>query len=73
VLQKETSSVAERSFSVGTIAEMIQALGSATAPFVQKLYPLFMKFVKDSDEEVCSNAVFGLGCLCASAGDPLTG
>ncbi|XP_056015924.1 importin-4-like isoform X2 [Ostrea edulis] len=70
---KETSSVSERSFSIGTIAEIIQAAGSATVPFLQKLYPLFIKFVKDSDEEVCSNAVFGLGCLCASCGNHLTG
>ncbi|XP_062580344.1 importin-4-like, partial [Saccostrea cucullata] len=70
---KETSSVAERSFSIGTIAEIIQASGSAVVPFLQKLYPLFVKFVKDPDEEVCSNAVFGMGCLCSSCGDHLTG
>nr|XP_022312451.1 importin-4-like isoform X1 [Crassostrea virginica] len=69
---KETSSIAERSFSIGTIAEIIQASGSAVVPFLQKLYPLFLKFVKDADDEVCSNAVFGLGCLCASCGDHLT-
>lgn len=69
---KETSSVAERSFSIGTIAEIIQASGNAVVPFLQKLYPLFMKLVKDADDEVCSNAVFGLGCLCTSCGDHLT-
>lgn len=72
LLQKETSSVAERSFSIGTIAEIIQASGNAVVPFLQKLYPLFMKLVKDADDEVCSNAVFGLGCLCTSCGDHLT-
>ncbi|KAJ8302474.1 hypothetical protein KUTeg_018870 [Tegillarca granosa] len=62
--KKESSAVSERSFAVGTLAEIIEACGWPCAvPFVEKLYPLFMKMIHDSDEEVRSNSLFALEIL----------
>lgn len=72
LLQKESSAVSERSFAVGTLAEIIEACGWPCAvPFVEQLYPLFMKMIHDSDEEVRSNSVFALGVLIANSQDKL--
>lgn len=68
---KETSSVAERSFAVGTLAEILLACGQVSVNFIDPLYPLFMKMIKDEDEEVRSNSVFALGVLLANSGDKL--
>ncbi|XP_069113686.1 importin-4-like isoform X2 [Argopecten irradians] len=68
---KQTSSVAERSFAVGTLAEIVQACGTAILPFTDTLYPLFMKMVRDEDEEVSSNAVFAVGVLIANSEEKL--
>lgn len=66
--------MAERSFSVGTISEILQAF--ATVPGGRKvagrlstrLLPVLVAGVKDSDAEVRNNSVFGLGCLAEAAG-----
>uniref|UniRef100_A0A669BY86 Importin 4 n=1 Tax=Oreochromis niloticus TaxID=8128 RepID=A0A669BY86_ORENI len=52
---KSSCTVADRSFSVGTIAEILHALMSVSG-------------AKDSDPEVRNNSVFGLGCLAQAAG-----
>jgi len=62
--------VSEKSFAIGTIAETLQSMGSAAAGFLSPLYPVVMTTVKDDDEEVRSNAVFGLGILVANGGEP---
>jgi len=43
-------------------------MGDAAAGFVQPLYPVVMTTVKDEDEEVRSNAIYGLGVLVANGG-----
>ncbi|XP_050398948.1 importin-4 [Patella vulgata] len=68
---KATSSVPEKSFAVGTLAEVVQACGAASAEFVDTLYPLFMKHIQDEDEEVKSNAVFAVGVLAQYGGEKL--
>lgn len=66
--------MAERSFSVGTISEILQALatvsgGSQVAGRLStRLLPVLVAGVKDSDAEVRNNSVFGLGCLAEAAG-----
>jgi hypothetical protein len=65
---KKSNKVAEKSFAIGTISETIDALGDATSHFVGALYPIIMATVLDEDEEVRSNAVFGLGVLAANGG-----
>ncbi|XP_070585747.1 importin-4 isoform X2 [Erythrolamprus reginae] len=60
---KPSSSTADKSFAVGVIAETIQGLGGASSSFVPHLLPLLMGAARDEDQEVRSNAVFGLGVL----------
>jgi len=69
---KPSCKVAEKSFAIGTIAETIDALGDTSSHFVNILYPVVMTTVADSDEEVRSNAVFGLGVLAANGGPLMT-
>ncbi|XP_005096783.1 importin-4 [Aplysia californica] len=67
---KETSSTSEKSFAVGTLAEVIEACGSPVgSAFTNTLYPVFTRMTKDEDEEVRSNAVFALGVLAVNGGD----
>ena len=83
---KRSCTTAERSFSVGTLAECVQPLatpsaeaaattagdGGCLAPFAAKLYQTFLSLMKDDgDEDVRNNAVFGLGEL-AMHGGPAT-
>lgn len=62
-LQKTSCSIAERSFSLGTLAESVEALGTVSGQFVPQLLPLFMQGACDEDDEVRSNAIYGLGVL----------
>ena len=71
VLQKQTSSTAEKSFAVGTLAEVIESIGETTVTFVDTLYPVFLRMVKDEDAEVRSNAIFALGMLATNGGDKM--
>ena len=75
VCQKKPScSVAERSFSVGTIGEILQALATVSGGqglagrLSNRLLPVLVGGVRDSDPEVRNNSVFGLGCLAQAAG-----
>ncbi|CAH1780460.1 unnamed protein product [Owenia fusiformis] len=66
---KRTSTIAEKSFAMGTLAEMVDASGSAASMCVGHLYPVFLSGLKEDDEEVRSNAVYGLGVLAANGGE----
>ncbi|XP_013410822.1 importin-4-like [Lingula anatina] len=68
---KKNSSIAEKSFAIGTLAETTEALGPAIGPFVQHLYPVYMTGIRDEDEEVRGNAAFAIGILVANSGDAL--
>uniref|UniRef100_A0A674NNI3 Importin 4 n=1 Tax=Takifugu rubripes TaxID=31033 RepID=A0A674NNI3_TAKRU len=71
---KSSCTVAERSFSVGTISEILQALATVSGGrqvagrLSTRLLPVLVAGVKDSDAEVRNNSVFGLGCLAEAAG-----
>jgi len=67
-VQKKSCKVSEKSFAVGTIAETLQSMEDAASGFVVPLYPVVMATVKDDDEEVRSNAIYGLGVLAANGG-----
>ena len=67
-MQRKCSKVSEKSFAIGTIAETLQSMGDAAVGFVLPLYPIIMTTVKDDDEEVRSNAIYGLGVLVANGG-----
>ncbi|XP_033626576.1 importin-4-like isoform X1 [Asterias rubens] len=66
---KKSCSSAEKSFATGTLSESIVGMGEATRPFLQHLLPVFLNMAHDEDEEVRSNAVFGLGVLAQNGGE----
>lgn len=68
--QKQSCTVAEKSFAVGTLAESIQGLGAASAQFVSRLLPVLQSAAWEADAEVRSNAIFGLGVLAEHGGRP---
>uniref|UniRef100_A0A3P8VI81 Importin 4 n=1 Tax=Cynoglossus semilaevis TaxID=244447 RepID=A0A3P8VI81_CYNSE len=71
---KTSCTEAERSFSLGTIGEILQALVSVpggrglAGRLSNRLLPVLVAGVKDRDAEVRNNSVFGLGCLAEAAG-----
>lgn len=71
---KSSCTVADRSFSIGTIAETLHALAGAaggravTGRLSKRLLPVLVAGVKDSDAEVRNNSVYGLGALAEAAG-----
>jgi len=68
---KPSSPTADKSFAVGTLAESISAIGATASAFVQSLYPIFMNMSKDEDDEVRSNAIYGLGVLVQNGGEAM--
>ncbi|KAJ0023043.1 hypothetical protein NQD34_015177 [Periophthalmus magnuspinnatus] len=71
---KSSCTVAERSFSVGTIGELLAALVKApggrglAGRLSNRLLPVLVAGAKDSDNEVRNNSVYALGCLAEAAG-----
>ncbi|XP_045193420.2 importin-4-like [Mercenaria mercenaria] len=70
---RQTSSTAEKSFAVGTLGETIEAVGPAVSMYADTLYPVFMKMVREQDDEVRSNSVYSLGVLAANCGQKIQG
>ena len=62
----------ERSSSVGTLADCVEAMGPACTPYTGKIMPLLLKRLRDEDKEVKSNAAFGMGLLCLNSTDAKT-
>lgn len=53
----------DRNNSIGSLAEVVNGLGSAVGPFTDKLLELALNALKDEDVEVRSNAAFLVGSL----------
>ncbi|KAK8769928.1 hypothetical protein V5799_013607 [Amblyomma americanum] len=69
---KKQNSTSDKSYAVGTLAEVAQGLGQAgIGPFCKPLLSVFLAGMRDRDSEVRSNAVFGLGVLIQNAPDIL--
>lgn len=69
---KKSHMVADKSFSIGIIAETIKCLEKGSIiPFALQILPLFLESIKDKSEEVRSNAAFGIGVLAENAGESL--
>uniref|UniRef100_A0AAZ3QZG8 Importin N-terminal domain-containing protein n=1 Tax=Oncorhynchus tshawytscha TaxID=74940 RepID=A0AAZ3QZG8_ONCTS len=74
IMNKLSYTVADRSFSVGTLGEILQSLvnvsgGRACAgKLSNQLLPVLVAGVRDSDSEVRNNSVFALGALAQAAG-----
>ncbi|XP_062847119.1 importin-4 isoform X2 [Trichomycterus rosablanca] len=71
---KSSCTVADRSFAVGTLGEILHSLvgvaggRSVAGKLSNRLLPVLVGGVKDSDAEVRNNSVFGLGTLAQAAG-----
>lgn len=61
-LQKQRP-VSERSFAVGMLAQSCENMGEGVKQFVDDILPIFLNMVKDDDDEVRANSIFGLGML----------
>ncbi|KAM9839184.1 importin-4 [Aulostomus maculatus] len=71
---KPSCTVADKSFSVGMIGELLHALVGVSGGrglagrLSNRLLPILVGGVRDSDAEVRNNGVFALGCLAQAAG-----
>jgi len=66
---KKHCSVAERSFAVGAIADSLEPLQGVLDPFLQHLLPLFVEMLKDEEDDVRNNSIYGLGELVLWGGE----
>uniref|UniRef100_A0A8C9W7X6 Importin 4 n=1 Tax=Scleropages formosus TaxID=113540 RepID=A0A8C9W7X6_SCLFO len=75
---KSSCTVAQRSFSLGMLAEIAHSLGlvsggrAVAGRLSSRLLPVMVSGVRDRDPEVRNNSVFGLGALAQAAGPLLT-
>nr|XP_058944233.1 importin-4-like [Pocillopora verrucosa] len=69
---RKSCPVSDKSFAIGTISEVMLAMSHAIVPFVQHIFPVFMTSLKDEDDEVRSNTIYGLGILAFYGGDLIT-
>ena len=58
---KKQCSTAERSFAVGALADCMEPLQGRLESFKQFVLPVFQDSVKDEENDVRNNAVYGLG------------
>ncbi|KAL0953706.1 hypothetical protein HGRIS_004898 [Hohenbuehelia grisea] len=60
---KKNRSLADRSSSIGTLAEIISGMKGSITPFTEPLLDLFYRALSDNEPEVLSNAAFAVGLL----------
>ncbi|EFX84574.1 hypothetical protein DAPPUDRAFT_99742 [Daphnia pulex] len=60
---REHCTIAEKSFSTSVLAECMEPLDGVLQQFVPDLFTTFTNLMRDSDSEVKTNSVFGLGEL----------
>ena len=63
----------ERSTAVGSLAEIVEAMGQAITPYTAQLMQLGMLALADEHAEVTSNAAFFVGCLVYASSNDLSG
>ncbi|KAG8196440.1 hypothetical protein JTE90_012265 [Oedothorax gibbosus] len=67
---KKACTISEKSFSIGTLAEIVSVMQPGSVkPFIAHLQPVFLTGMRDENEEIRSNAVYGLGVLAENAGE----
>ncbi|XP_046390558.1 importin-4-like [Ischnura elegans] len=60
---KKSCTVAQKSFSIGTISESIEPLSYRVSAYALNLLPLLLNASKDKNDDVRNNAIYGLGEL----------
>ncbi|XP_063971757.1 importin-4-like isoform X1 [Lytechinus pictus] len=68
---KKSCPSSDKSFASGILAETVCAMKGGIAPFAETFLTIFIRLTQDSDEEVRSNAVFGLGVLAEHGKDTI--
>ncbi|KAK6629085.1 hypothetical protein RUM43_002902 [Polyplax serrata] len=68
---KKKTSVSQRSFFVGTLAECMALIGPELRYQAVQMLQVFLPLIKDEDQEVRSNAIYGLGELVLHSKEPL--
>ena len=58
---KKQCTVAERSFAVGALADCMEPLQGRLEPFLKFVLPVFQGVVKDDENDVRNNALYGMG------------
>ncbi|KAJ2999101.1 hypothetical protein HDV02_003631 [Globomyces sp. JEL0801] len=72
-LFKKNKPLADRSLAIGSIAEIVDGLESGVTPFTNDLFNFFMRGLQDPEDEVKSNACFGIGALITNTTADITG
>jgi len=62
---KKTKALSDRSMAIGCLGEVVSGIKAGVTPHTEVLLTLFLKALGDDEEEVRSNAAFGIGVLCA--------
>lgn len=65
---KKSCTVSERSFGAGSLADCMKPLQGALDPYISTLFPVFLTLLKDDEDDVRNNAIFGLGELAHRSG-----
>lgn len=60
---KSDRSTADRSTAIGSLAEVVNGMETASTQFAESLFPLFLQALADPEPEVQSNAAFAMGSL----------
>eukprot|EP01134_Creolimax_fragrantissima_P003802 CFRG3802T1 len=60
---KQNSSETDRNLCMGTLSDLIKAMGVSVVPYAEDMYQMFAKAVADPDEGVKVSAIFTLGVL----------
>jgi hypothetical protein len=66
---KPTKPVSDRSMAIGALAEVVQGMEQGIEPFANDLLQIFLNGMQDVEDEVKSNAAFGIGVLCTFSKD----
>ena len=69
---QKSAKVCDRSFAVGSLAETVKEMGARGWQFGTQIYPMMMASLTDEEEEVRSNAAFGVGTLAISGNPDIT-
>ena len=70
---RKQTMVAERSFAVGALADCVEPLQGRLEPFLKHVLPVMTEGLRDDEEDVLNNAVYGLGELVLWGGELMVG
>jgi len=66
---RKHGSVPERAFAVGALADCVEPLQGGLEPFLKHVLPVFSENLRDDEDDLRNNAVYGLGELVRWGGE----